>query len=98
MSNETPEIPPVADNQEADSTTSMNEAMPEAFQPEAADIPVVEAEEQPPAMMDSFSSEDLGIPEEIYEPEPEVEVDIASFDLLGIANPNFPRSIRFSLT
>ncbi len=91
MSNETPEIPPVADNQEADSTTSMSEAMPKAFQPEAADIPVVEAEEQPPAMMDSFSSEDLGIPEEIYEPEPEVEADIASFDLLGIANPNFPQ-------
>ena len=68
MSNETPEIPPVEDNQDADSTTSMTEAMPQASKPEAADIPEVDSEEQPPAMMDSFSSEDLGIPEEIYEP------------------------------
>ena len=91
MSNETPEIPPVENNQDAESTASMTESMPEPTQPETADIPEVDAEEQPPAMMDSFSSDDLDIPEDFYEPEPYVEVDIESFDLLGIANPNFPQ-------
>lgn len=93
MSKETPEIPQVETNLETESSVSAPESAPETVIPEAM-IPESPDEETPNAMMDSFSSEDLDIPDEEYEvyqePEPDVEVDLESFDLLGIADPNFP--------